>query len=184
MSIIDSVKNAYENFEEGSPEDRAARGDKLAAIDQISYVGGYDTTTQPNEDSASGGTLSLYENAVVYESDHVNFTIPGEQVADVNVDGRNDVQSRVTVPRLAVLGLLALAVPKQTVTIESFVTLDLADGRQVVFHTTSIDPDSLRRDLANATSLYSQRAVSGPAAQATPGQAAPEDDVQAPAGDQ
>jgi|SRR5665213_1533631 len=127
-----------------------ARGKELGYV-AISYMGGYDTQRRYN------AKLRFYENQVEYSSmgkPVKDLVIPASEVASIEVGGQQQTNSRISVTRMATLGIFSLAAPKRTKIKDTAVTLGLKDGRQVFFHTKQLTEFEVHGKLANAISYY------------------------------
>jgi Short C-terminal domain len=148
------------------------RGKELARA-LLGYAGGFDTDHTTNAGSLSlEGTLYCFENQVEYHKRNNDFGFSSDQIVHVEVGGQQQINSRISVTRMAALGVFSLAAPKRTTTKEAFVVFELADGRNVLFQTTTSTPFDMQRKLANAISFYNSRRTANvrPATSATAGE--------------
>jgi len=73
------------------------------------------------------------------------FTIPWQEITDLEVDGAGSVSKRVTAGRVAVMGIFALAAKKKTK--DSMLIVTTASGDQALFHSSRITALELREKL-------------------------------------
>lgn len=157
MSIMDGLKSAYDNNREKAAQLKGERGDKLAWI-MIEYIGGL------GDDKKQGGlpkfskivNLFFYKNRIEFGKS----VIPSEMVKALRIEGKDELHSRVTLTRMVLTGPFAFAMKKNSRDREVFVTIELTDGRQVVFHDDKKDPSQMRIKLADAMSYYSSKSAS------------------------
>ena len=139
------------------------RGKELGYV-AVSYIGGYDGQRRFN------AKLRFYENQVEYSSmgkPVKDLVIPASEVASIEVGGQQQTNSRISVTRMATLGVFSLAAPKRTKIKDTSVTIGLKDGRQVFFHTKMYTEFEVHTKLANAISYYHQLQVKQDNQQAT-----------------
>lgn len=107
------------------------------------YLGGY-------EDAKGGvGSLVFYEDRIEFSrilSTH--FTIDNEQVKAIAIEGKDEIGRRVTATRLIALGVFSLAFQKKTREKQSYLTLELVDGQEVIFFMNNIAPMELKAKLS------------------------------------
>ena len=139
-----------------------SRGKLLGRV-YVAYVGGFDLDHKANTGVYSTpGWLNCYENEVYYKKRNNDITIPSDQIVSFEVSGETS-RSRLSVTRMAALGVFSLAAPKRSK--DASVIIGLRDGRQVLFHTKHYDTSRVHRTLADAISHYS-RLQAGQAGQA------------------
>lgn len=166
---VEARKNYIAVIERGlhSKTERVAGRGKLLARAMLGYAGGFDQTHTINAGALSlEGTLLCYENQVEYHKRNNDFIISGDQIAHVEIGGHEQISSRISITRMATLGVFALAAPKRTSKKEAFALFELVDGRRVLFQTTTKNQFDLQRSLANAVSFYNSRQVANTQAQA------------------
>lgn len=115
------------------------------------YLGGYEAQAK------SGGTLTFYENQLEYKPVFWDgFILNKSLVSEVSVEGKNEVGSRVTVTRLLTIGLFAFAAKKKTTNKETFITIVLTDGREIVMQVNNTAPMQLKPKLSNVYATYNK----------------------------
>ncbi len=153
MSLLDNIKDKYQEHQEKTAELKDQRGDKLGVL-QVTYMGGY------GDQKKATGTLIFYQNQTEFRNPMLNkkmwFTIANSDVADVAIEGKDDVNRRVTVTRLVALGIFAFAIKKKSEDKDAYVTLVLADGQEAVFHVKDKAPMEVKTSLAKAISQVKQ----------------------------
>jgi hypothetical protein len=75
-----------------------------------------------------------------------SFAARWEQIEAINIDGPDTIQSRVTVPRVLLLGLFALAARKNES--RTYVSIETTDHRVVLFGVRATLPE-VRASLAS-----------------------------------
>jgi hypothetical protein len=128
----------------------ATRGKELGHV-SISYVGGFDNDRRYN------AKLRLYEKQVEYSQlgkPVKGLVIPATDIVSLEVTGQQQTNSRLSVTRMATLGVFSLAAPKRTKVKDATVIIGLKDGREVMFHTTKLTEFEVHSKLANAISHY------------------------------
>jgi hypothetical protein len=154
MSFLDNVKDKYQDHQEKVAEVKDARGDKLATL-PVQYMGGY------NDQKKATGSLTFYQKQTEFKAPLLNkklwFTISNTDVTDVAVEGKDEVNRRVTVTRLLAVGIFAFALKKKSQDKDSFITIVLADGQEAVFHIKDKSPMELKASLAKAISQVKQQ---------------------------
>lgn len=123
----------------------------------ITYMGGY------NNFAKSNGKLSFYKKCTLFAGGSANFTITNDSITRIAVEGKDEANRRVTVTRLFALGIFAFALKKKSKDQESYVTLELSDGQEVVFFKDNMPPMQLKVKLSNAISQVKQASVSSQA---------------------
>lgn len=153
MSLLDSVKSKYKDHQDKSAELKDVRGEKLGIISG-EFMGGY------NQHKKSVGSLTFYQKQTEFGGVMLNkkhwFIIPNSEIEDIAFEGKDDVNRRVTVTRLLTVGLFAFALKKKSEEKEAFVTIELADGQEVIFHVNGKSPLELKGKLAKAISQVKQ----------------------------
>lgn len=147
---------------------KEARGDKLKTIG-LNYMGGY------NDNRKAAGILTFYEKQTEFSSPlSTHFTIANTDITDVVIEGKDEVGRRVTVTRLLAVGIFAFALKKKTKEKEAYLTLELADGQEVVFFVDKIAPMELKTRLAQVISRVKQGAKASQTQAVTGGSVADE----------
>lgn len=84
--------------------------------------------------------LLLMDDGVVISGDReASFGERWDQIAEINVDGPDTIQKRVTVPRLLLLGLIAFAAKKNDS--RSFISVQTVSRRVVLFQVPGTVPE-------------------------------------------
>ncbi len=126
------------------------RGKELGYV-KISYIGGYD------DQKRYSAKLCFYEKQIIYSylGDPVKgLVIDASNVGSIEITGQQQTNSRLSVTRMAALGVFSLAAPKRTTVKDTSVIIGLKDGRQVFFHTKDLTEFEVHTKLANAISHY------------------------------
>lgn len=150
MGFLDNIKQKQEETKAKRDETAETRGKELGHV-SISYVGGYDDQKRYN------AKLCLYENQIEYSQfgkPIKDLVIKSSDVGSIEVTGQQQTNSRLSVTRMATLGVFSLAAPKRSTVKEASVVLGLKDGRQVFFHTKALTEFEVHQKLANAISYY------------------------------
>lgn len=128
------------------------RGKELGYV-SISYIGGYDDQRRFN------AKLRFYEKQIEYSqlSKPVKgLVINASDVKSIEIGGQSQTTSRLSVTRMATLGVFSLAAPKRTKIKDTSVTIGMKDGRQILFHTKDLTEFEVHSKLANAISYFHQ----------------------------
>lgn len=143
----------------GSKEDREKKKAEKAATDErrgkklgealLDYKGGLGPEYKS---TSTGGWLRCYENELYYKKR--NITIPTNQIISFEVTGQQQTNSRISVTRMATLGVFSLAAPKRSKVKEASVYIGLRDGKQLFFHTDRHTESDVHQKLADAISYY------------------------------
>jgi hypothetical protein len=153
MGFLDNVKDKYQDHQEKIAELKDTRGDKLSSL-SVEYMGGY------NDQKKASGTISFYQKQTEFKNPMLNkklwFTIANKDIADIAIEGKDEVNRRVTVTRLLAVGIFAFAFKKKGEDKDAFITLVLADGQEVVLHIKDKAPMELKASLAKAISQIKQ----------------------------
>jgi len=165
MSLFDNIKDKYQDHQEKVAELKDTRGDKLATL-TVEYMGGY------GEQKKASGSLTFFQRQTEFKNPMLKkslwFTILNSKVRDIAIEGKDEVNRRVTVTRLLTLGIFAFALRKKSEDKDAFITLVLADGQEVIFHVKDKSPMELKASLAKAVSQVKQAgAVAASTVQAT-----------------
>jgi hypothetical protein len=149
MSFFDRVKEEYKKAQEKTAELNEIRGKKLAKLG-VEYLGGFDDYTK------SSGSLVFFQKRIEFNksmNEKKSFIIENSKVSDVAVEGRQEVNRRVTVTRLLTIGIFAFAAKKKSEEKEAYITIILKDGQEVVFKVPDKSPFELKPKLASAISV-------------------------------
>jgi len=131
-----------------------ARGNELGSV-KMNYLGGYDN---PKRHS---GKLSFYEKQIEFSQFGQiidGLVIKASDVRSIEIGGQQQNASRVSLTRMATLGVFSLAAPKRTKIKDTTLTIGLKDGRQAYFHTDILTEFEVHGKLANAISYYQRLA--------------------------
>lgn len=82
------------------------------------------------------GKLEVYENQIEFiDGFHKDrtFTIKSSDIASYHIEGKEEIEHRLTATRMVTLGIFSLAAKKKEVTREQYLTLVLQDGRNIIF---------------------------------------------------
>jgi len=165
MSFLDKVKDAsdkagksiqksYQEQQQKSAELKDTRGVRLGAL-PVQYMGGYGDSRKAN------GIITFYQNQTEFSAVmSTKFTIPNTQIRDILVEGKDEVNRRVTVTRLIAVGIFAFALKKKSKDQESYITLELTDGQEVILFVENKAPMALRAKLAKVISSVKQASSS------------------------
>ncbi len=126
------------------------RGKELGYV-KINYVGGYDNQKRYS------AKLCFYEKQIIYSylgQPVKDLIIDASDVGSIEVGGQQQTNSRISVTRMATLGVFSLAAPKRSTVKDTSVVIGLKDGRQVFFHTKDLSEFEVHSKLANAISHY------------------------------
>lgn len=126
-----------------------ARGRELGYV-QVNYVGGYNSDLKK---SSFTDFLSCYENEIIFKKRDI--AIPANQIVSFEITGKEQTNSRISITRMATLGVFSLAAPKRSTKKEANIYIGLKDGRLVMFNTESHSESEVHKKLANAISHYS-----------------------------
>lgn len=165
-----SIQKSYQEQQQKVAERKDARGARLRAL-SVEYMGGY------GDKRKARGVLTFYERQTEFSSVmSTKFTIPNSQIKDVVVEGKDEVNRRVTVTRLIAVGIFAFALKKKGKDKEAYITLGLADGQEVLLFVDNKAPMQLRAKLAKVISAVKQANVAsqGQVAQQAQGSVADE----------
>ena len=104
--------------------------------------------------------LTFYENRLEFKKGIAQplFEIENNLISDIAVEGRSEVNRRVTVTRLLTVGIFAFALKKKQEEKEAFITIVMADGQEVVIHVADKSPLQLKTSLASTLSHFKQTA--------------------------
>lgn len=165
MSFLDKMKDAgdkagksmqksYQEHQEKVAELKDTRGSRLGAI-QVEYMGGY------GDKRKAKGVLTFFEKQTEFSAPlSTKFTILNSQIKDVVIEGKDEVNRRVTVTRLLAVGIFAFALKKKNKDQEAYVTLELTDGQEVILFVDNKAPMALRAKLAKVISTVKRANVS------------------------
>jgi len=161
--VLNDTKEAYDKHHEKvqiakqeqrqkEADNMALRGELLAKLTHTQYLGGYNDIVETYH-----GIIEFYQNQIefhAYSSKTVKFIIPNDNIKQMVVEGKQEVSSRVTVTRMLATGLFAFALKKKEVSQQSYITLELGGGQEVIFFVNNIAPMSLKAVLAKVIPLY------------------------------
>ncbi len=149
-----SIQKSYQEHQEKVADLKDTRGSRLGAI-QVEYMGGY------GDKRKAKGTLTFFEKQTEFSAPlSTKFTILNSQIKDVVIEGKDEVNRRVTVTRLLAVGIFAFALKKKNKDQESYITLELTDGQEVILFVDNKAPMALRAKLAKVISAVKQANVS------------------------
>lgn len=165
MALFDKIKGAsknagkavqtkYHEQQEKSAQLADMRGKRLTVL-QVEYAGGYGDYPP----TKIKGALTFYEKCIEFKVplySKKSFGIEASQISDVAIEGRHEANSRVTVTRLLAVGIFAFALKKKQEEKEAFITVELADGQEVVFRAEGKSPLQLKASLADTVSRVKQ----------------------------
>lgn len=168
MSFFDKVKDAsdkagksiqksYQEQQQKSAELKDTRGARLGAL-PVEYMGGY------GDSRKAKGVVSFFEKQTEFSAVmSTKFTIPNSQIKDVVIEGKDEVNRRVTVTRLLAVGIFAFALKKKNKDQESYITLELTDGQEIILFVDNKAPMALRAKLAKVISTVKQTSAASQA---------------------
>lgn len=133
-----------------------ARGIELGYV-SISYVGGFDNKRRYS------AKLHFFEKQIEYSQLGrlvEGLMITASDVVSIQITGQQQTTSRLSVTRMATLGVFSLAAPKRTKVKDANLIIGLKDGREVLFHTKMYTEFEVHSKLANAISYYKSLQVS------------------------
>lgn len=165
MSFLDKMKEAgdkaskqvaksYQEHQEKVAEVKDARGNRIGAL-SADYMGGY------GDYRKAKGSVTFYQKQTEFSSLMTKFTIQNSSVRDVVVEGKSEVNRRVTVTRLLAVGIFAFALKKKNTDKEAYITIELTDGQEVIFFVDNKAPMELKAKLAKVISQVKQAGVAG-----------------------
>lgn len=150
-----SIQKSYQEHQEKVAELKDTRGARLGAL-PVEYMGGY------GDKKKAKGILSFFEKQTEFSAVmSTKFTIPNTQIRDIVVEGKDEVNRRVTVTRLLAVGIFAFALKKKSKDQEAYITLELADGQEVILFADNKAPMALRAKLAKVISAVKQASAAG-----------------------
>lgn len=148
------LKEAKEQHDKKVAERNEARG-KMMGVVMAEYVGGY------GEYRKAKGSLMFFEKQTEFSSPmSTKFTIQSKDIKNIAIEGKDEVNRRVTVTRLLAVGIFAFALKKKSKDQEAYITVELTDGQEVIFFVDNVAPMKLKTKLAGITSLVKQGQVS------------------------
>lgn len=148
QKFADKAKEEVQNQQKKVADIKEERGKNLEKISKIKYFGGF------NDEKPYTGTLEFYEKVTEFNSFSKPraMVIKNSDIKDIAIEGKAEVSRRVTVTRLLAVGIFAFALKKKSEDKESFITLVLKDGREVVFHSDELAPTTMKQKLSNTVS--------------------------------
>lgn len=162
MGLFDKAKEAHKQKQEEKAERNKIRGN-LLVLQMADYMGGYNNTVKAT------GVLTFYENQIEYKAAlnaRSSFTFRYDEIANIAVEGKDEVTRRVTVTRLLAVGIFAFALKKKSEDKEAFITLELTDGQEVVFQVNKVSPMELKAKLSKGIAKVKQNAPKAPSSTA------------------
>lgn len=148
-----SVANSYKEHQQKVADTKDRRGNRLEAL-SLQYMGGY------GDKKKAQGILTFYDKQTEFSSPlSTKFTIDNGQITNVAIEGKDEVNRRVTVTRLLAVGIFAFALKKKNKDKEAYLTIELADGQEVIFFIDKKSPMELRTKLAKVISKVKQAGV-------------------------
>ena len=145
-----SIQKSYQEHQEKVADLKDTRGSRLGAI-QVEYMGGY------GDKRKAKGVLTFFEKQTEFSAPlSTKFTILNSQIKDVVIEGKDEVNRRVTVTRLLAIGIFAFALKKKNKDQEAYITLELTDGQEVILFVDNKAPMALRAKLAKVISAVKQ----------------------------
>lgn len=152
-----AVAKAHQDAKQRALDQKNARGDKLNAI-SLEYMGGYGDSKKAN------GILTFYRNQTEFSSPlSTRFTVLNGSIANIAIEGKDEVGRRVTVTRLLLVGIFAFALKKKKKEKEAYITLELKDGREVIFFVDKMNPMEMKTKLAKSISQVKQSSIASQA---------------------
>lgn len=152
MGLFDKAKEVYKEQQEKAAELNEVRGKKLAS-QTVEYMGGY------NDKKKAAGSLTFYEKQTEFKvalNSRASFNIPNSEITNVAIEGKDEVNRRITVTRLLAVGIFAFALKKKSKDKDAFITVELADGQEAVFHIKDKSPMELKAKLSTAVAQVKQ----------------------------
>lgn len=158
MGLFDDLKASTKKAGQAAKEKYTEERQKSAALKQIrgknlatlrcQYAGGY------GDVKPGAGLITFYENRVVFKAGLGKslIEIDTSSIKDVAIEGRHEVNRRVTVTRLLAVGIFAFALKKKQEEKEAFLTIVLKDGQEVVLQIQGKTPLQLKKTLASTLS--------------------------------
>jgi hypothetical protein len=147
------VAKGYHDHQDKVDETKDARGGKVGTI-SLEYMGGY------GDKRKAKGTLTFYQKQTEFSSIMSGkFIIQNSQVRDIVIEGKAEVNRRVTVTRLLTVGIFAFALKKKNAEKEAYLTIELADGQEIIFFIENKAPMELKAKLAKVISQVKQAGV-------------------------
>ncbi len=182
MSLVDRMKQAgdkaskqvaknYQQHQAKVAELKDARGAKIGSI-ATQFMGGY------ADRHKATGTLTFYEKRTEFNSVlSTKFVILNSQVKDIAIEGKDEVNRRVTVTRLLAVGIFAFALKKKNTDKEAYLTIELSDGQEIIFFIDKKSPMELKAKLAKVISRVKRAGVAAQASAAQPDQGRSTDEL-------
>lgn len=164
MSFLDKMKEAgdkagkqvaksYQEHQEKATELKDARGGRIGSL-SVEYMGGY------GDKRKAKGILTFYQKQTEFSAVmSTKFTLRNSDVRDIAIEGKDEVNRRVTVTRLLAVGIFAFAFKKKSTDKQAYITIELADGQEVIFFVDGKAPMELRAKLAKVISQVKQAGV-------------------------
>ncbi len=143
MGLFSRAKEAYLKSENR----------RAVTLVNAEYMGGY------SDKKKALGNLSFYEQQVEFKvalNSKASFTIPVSQIKNIETEGKDEVSRRVTVTRLIAVGIFAFALQKKREDKDAYVTIELSDGQEVIFHIKNKSPVEVKIVLSKVATLIKQ----------------------------
>ncbi len=124
-----------------------------ATLINAKFLGGYDDRKK------ALGNLSFFNESVDFKvafSAKASFSIAFSSITNVVVEGKDQVSRRVTVTRLITIGIFAFALQKKREEKDAYITLELKDGQEVIFHIKNKSPMEVRVALSKVIAMTKQ----------------------------
>lgn len=168
MSFLDKMKEAgdkaskqvaksYQEHQDKVTQVKDARGDKLGYI-SAEFMGGY------GDKRKAPGIITFYQKRTEFSNPlSTKFAIENAQIKDIAIEGKDEVNRRVTVTRLLAVGIFAFALKKKEADKQAYLTLELVDGQEVIFLIDKKSPMEVKTKLAKVISQVKQSSVTAQA---------------------
>jgi hypothetical protein len=150
-----AVNEEYKKQQQKAAEINELRGKRLVSVG-AEYCGGY------GEYKKSKGNITFFQKRTEYKvtlNSANSFSISNSNINNIAVEGRHEVNRRVTVTRMLAVGLFAFAIKKKKEEKEAFITLLLDDGQEAVFRVEGKSPLELKSKLSSAISQVKQASM-------------------------
>lgn len=164
MSFLDKMKEAgdkaskqvaenYKEHQEKVAERNDARGNKIGFL-SVEYMGGFD------DKKKAPGILTFYQKQTDFKSVmSTKFTLDNVRIKDIAIEGKDEVNRRVTVTRLLAVGIFAFALKKKSADKQAYLTIELTDGQEIIFLVDKKSPMELKTKLAKVISQVKQSSI-------------------------
>lgn len=152
MGMFDSIKEANKQRKMKGKNLKMIRGN-LLAFQMVDYIGGYEDYNK------STGVLFFYENQAEYKASlkpNESFIIPTSSITDIALEGKDEVNRRVTVTRLLLIGIFAFALKKKGKDKESYIVIVENNSKEAIFHIKNQSPIETRVKISKAVQNVKQ----------------------------